>query len=286
MSGLSYILMILWGEWLGASQPSGKTVRETERQKTMELRGQRFLGKCICFLSATLLGGMFAFADEAATLSGKASVIDGDNLKVGVAPVRLHGIDAPETGQLCERPDLPSWRCDEAAANRLVELAEGRFTICSILEVDRYGRLIATCEVKGIQLGPTLVKEGLAWAFTKYSQDYVPFEQAARRSGLGIWQNGAEPQTPADYRADRWARAAAASPVKDAQSKAISPETESVSIMPLGRSTIREQRSTKPQGKNGFAMRPRLQVKGGALQGQGSCFQMALSAHSRRQHFV
>lgn len=157
---------------------------------------------------------MFAFADEVATLSGKATVVDGDNLRVGIALVRLHGIDAPETGQLCERPDLPSWHCDEAAVNRLVELAEGRFTICSLLELDPYGRLVATCEVSGIQLGPTLVKEGLAWAFTKYSQDYVPLELAARRSGLGIWRNGAEPQTPADYRADRWARAAAASPRK------------------------------------------------------------------------
>ena len=95
----------------------------------MASSGLRFLGGFIYFLSLTLFGSMFAFADEMATLSGKATVVDGDNLRVGIALVRLHGIDAPETGQLCERPDLPSWHCDEAAVNRLVELAEGRFTM-------------------------------------------------------------------------------------------------------------------------------------------------------------
>lgn len=68
--------------------------------------------------------------------------------------------------------------------------------------------------MNGTPLGPTLVKEGLAWAFTEYSKDYESLEQAARQSGVGIWMNGAEPQTPAAYRADRWARAAAASPRK------------------------------------------------------------------------
>lgn len=178
----------------------------------MASRGHRFLGDFISCLSATLVSTICAFADETATLSGKATVLDGDTLRIGVALVRLHGIDAPETGQLCERPNLPPLQCEEAATNRLVELVEGRLTICSLLESDPYGRLVATCEVSGIKLGPTLVKEGLAWAFTKYSQDYVSLELDARRFGLGVWQHGAEPQTPADYRADRWARAVAASP--------------------------------------------------------------------------
>jgi len=34
----------------------------------------------------------------------------------------------------------------------------------------------------------------------------------AREAGLGLWQNGVDPQTPWAYRANKWERAAAASP--------------------------------------------------------------------------
>ena len=36
-----------------------------------------------------------------AGISGKASVTDGDTLKVGPERIRLHGIDAPESAQCC-----------------------------------------------------------------------------------------------------------------------------------------------------------------------------------------
>ncbi len=52
--------------------------------------------------------------------------------------------------------------------------------------------------------------EGLAWAFVEYSGDYVAAEAEAKEAGQGIWQ--APTQTAWDYRADRWARAVAASP--------------------------------------------------------------------------
>jgi hypothetical protein len=44
----------------------------------------------------------------------------------------------------------------------------------------------------------------------RYSDVYVEQEARARNAGNGIWQ--AETQAPWDYRADRWERAAEASP--------------------------------------------------------------------------
>ena len=43
-------------------------------------------------------------------------------------------------------------------------------------------------------------------------EDHLSEEAAAQAAGLGIWRGGAKPTTPWEYRADRWERAAAASP--------------------------------------------------------------------------
>ena len=51
-----------------------------------------------------------------ADVTGTASVIDGDTIEVHGQRIRLHGIDAPESRQLC-RLDGKSWQCGEVAAN-------------------------------------------------------------------------------------------------------------------------------------------------------------------------
>ncbi len=55
-----------------------------------------------------------AFADVA----GVASVVDGDTIEVHGQRIRLHGIDAPESRQLCRREGEP-WQCGKDATNAL-----------------------------------------------------------------------------------------------------------------------------------------------------------------------
>jgi len=148
----------------------------------------------------------------AATVTGTAHVIDGDTIAIGAARIRLHGVDAPETGQRCELTDGRSWRCDEAATDALAAMTEGRQISCDVRDVDAYGRLVSVCHAGGLDVGQVLVEDGLAWAFVRYSEDYLSAETAAQAAGLGIWRGGARPTTPWDYRADRWERAAAESP--------------------------------------------------------------------------
>lgn len=137
-------------------------------------------------------------------------VIDGDTILLGPTPLRLHGIDAPEQGQRCNHPNGGTWPCGDLATRKLAELTEDRRAICTVLDHDRYGRVIARCEVDGADLGAAMMDAGLAWAFRQFSDDYVPYETRAAATGIGIWSWDNQP--PWAYRATRWERAAAEAP--------------------------------------------------------------------------
>ena len=59
---------------------------------------------------------------------------------------------------------------------------------CSLVDVDRYGRLIMRCLAGDTDIGEALVEQGLAMAYRRYSQDYVTAEQDAKQAERGIWQ--------------------------------------------------------------------------------------------------
>ena len=119
-------------------------------------------------------------------LEGIGRVIDGDTLDVGAVRVRLHGIDAFERNQMCDRPSGP-WACGAAATRSLKARAEGRRLICQVLDTDRYGRKVSRCERDGVDVGRALVAEGLALAYRRYSRDYIDEELAAEARGAGAW---------------------------------------------------------------------------------------------------
>lgn len=134
--------------------------------------------------------------------TGIARVIDGDTLDVGTTRVRLEGIDAPESAQSCHRQVIGNWACGQAATNFLRSLVEGRAIECQNRGPDKYGRTLAICFLGEQDINAALVREGLAWAFVRYSTTYVALEQEARAAGRGIW---ATENTPAwDYRRKAW----------------------------------------------------------------------------------
>jgi endonuclease YncB( thermonuclease family) len=98
-----------------------------------------------------------------ADVTGQASVIDGDTLEIHGQRIRLHGIDAPESGQLCHIGGK-RWRCGKVAANVLAGLISRRRVTCQERDRDRCGRVVAVCRVQGENLGAWLVGNGLASA--------------------------------------------------------------------------------------------------------------------------
>jgi endonuclease YncB( thermonuclease family) len=110
------------------------------------------------------------------------TVTDGDTIKLGGTIYRLWGIDAPEGRQAC----ADGWPAGRMATTRLQALTSGRNVVCEERDRDRYGRVVAICRVSGEDLGAIMVREGLAWAFVRYSKDYVGQEGRAKADRLGV----------------------------------------------------------------------------------------------------
>src|SRR6476661_9535832 len=91
-----------------------------------------------------LLSGS-ALADD---FVGQASVVDGDTLEIHGTRIRLWGVDAPESSQLCRGEDSLQYRCGAKAANDL-DAFIARRPSCLPISLDRYGRTVATCSVGG-----------------------------------------------------------------------------------------------------------------------------------------
>jgi endonuclease YncB( thermonuclease family) len=151
----------------------------------------------------SVLAGLFLYAQSptqsapSLDLAGGASVIDGDTLEIRGRRVRLHGIDAPESDQLCSL-DGGRYRCGQKAAFALTGLIGRRTVSCARRDTDRYGRAVAVCSAGGQDLGGWMVRHGHALAYRRYSRDYVDAEEAAAAEKLGIWAGAFE--APWDWR--------------------------------------------------------------------------------------
>ena len=146
------------------------------------------------------LGIAMSFPSLAAQeiIAGRASVLDGDTIEIRGERIRLFGIDAPESGQMCANANGQSYRCGQKAALVLdARIGEGVVT-CERKDTDRYGRIVALCRVYGEDLGAWMVGLGWALAYRAYGTRYVPAEELARSRSLGMWAGRFTP--PSEWR--------------------------------------------------------------------------------------
>ncbi len=129
---------------------------------------------------------MLASPAAAVTLSGQARVVDGDTMVIAGEKLRLHGIDAPELDQPCGLNGA-EWRCGIWARDELAARVDGHEVTCEARERDRYERLLVTCRIGQADLAQDLVRDGVAFAYRRYSTAYVPDEAKAKREGRGLW---------------------------------------------------------------------------------------------------
>lgn len=108
-------------------------------------------------------------------------VIDGDTIDSYGTRWRLWGIDAPES-----RHCHDGWPAGVEATHYLERLMAREPVSCEDRGHDRYRRTIGLCKAGGQDLGAAMVRAGMAWAFTRYSSDYIGQEKAAIGARLGV----------------------------------------------------------------------------------------------------
>ncbi|AWV15129.1 thermonuclease family protein [Methylobacterium sp. 092160098-2] len=140
-------------------------------------------------------------AAAAGTISGPATVIDGDTIEVQGTRIHLYGIDAPETAQSCESAKGLEYRCGREAAQALRARIDGGVVTCERREGAVAGRVTGICHVHGEDLSAWMVGQGLALASRHVTPTYVRHEGHAWATRRGIWAGTFE--KPADWRQDR-----------------------------------------------------------------------------------
>ena len=123
----------------------------------------------------------------AADITGSAKVRDGDQVVIGNTRIRLGGIDAPSSDQLCLNNKGERWTCGAAARDELIRHTGNKPWTCHVRSTDRRGRTVARCEVDGEDIQKWLVKNGWALAYVRFSKDYEADEKAAREAKAGMW---------------------------------------------------------------------------------------------------
>lgn len=122
-------------------------------------------------------------------LQGKVvRVIDGDTIVILTESnreitIRLKSIDCPERNQ----------PFGKKAKDFVLDQVAGKEVTIINTSLDRYRRTIGFVLYESKNLSKELLKQGLAWHYTKYSsdQELQQLEDRARLNNLGLWSNKA-----------------------------------------------------------------------------------------------
>jgi micrococcal nuclease len=134
-------------------------------------------------------------------------VTDGDTITVVTdgqkVTIRLVGIDAPEKSHGKHQPGQPF---SQTSTKHLASLVLNKPVDIVSYGTDRYGRTLGVVYVEGKNVNLEMVRTGLAEVYRGRPAkgfDNVPYqeaEDAARRTGAGMWSLGDKYISPKEWR--------------------------------------------------------------------------------------
>ena len=149
-------------------------------------------------------------ATSAGSLSGRATALSGDSLRIDGELVRLSGIEAPAPAHPCLKANGRRWSCGATATSALQRLVRGRIVSCDVSGVDDAGRKLASCRMGETDIAGELVRGGHVFAGDGMFASYANDEDSARTARTGLWQG--ETVRPKEWRERAWEEAKRTAP--------------------------------------------------------------------------
>lgn len=143
-----------------------------------------------------LLASSLALAQQ--TITGRASVIDGDTIEIRGQRIRLAGIDTPESAQLCYNSKGQMFRCGALVANNLSSWLGQRTVTCRTTGESNRERLIANCMVGGVDVAGWLASQGYGFIDPRFATNHRARVEQARSRRVNLWAGRF--QLPWEYR--------------------------------------------------------------------------------------
>nr|DAJ36757.1 MAG TPA: nuclease-like protein [Caudoviricetes sp.] len=142
------------------------------------------------FVYMFLLFMSISFADPIKIIK----IYDGDTITALTSQkekikIRLYGIDAPELKQ----------PFGKASKRHLIDLISNKSLNINEKGKDKYGRTLAVLYNGDQDINAQMVIDGYAWAYDKFSKDYVAFQQNAQALKKGLWIDK-DVVRPSDFR--------------------------------------------------------------------------------------
>jgi endonuclease YncB( thermonuclease family) len=181
--------------------------------------------RIVCALFCSVFAAQSAAARDMVAVP---EIVDADTIYAGAVKIRLAGLDAPETDQVCIDSQGRSWPCGLEARKRLQSFSGGRTWLCRLTGEVTYDRQVGSCTIDGEDVGRWLVREGWALAFKRYSQMYVRDEIFARKRQKGLWSGAFVAPWDWRHRSHETLVLGAFFVQNDAQRKLIAPELASM----------------------------------------------------------
>ncbi|HMS44222.1 MAG TPA: thermonuclease family protein [Alphaproteobacteria bacterium] len=139
-----------------------------------------FLNYLVTFF-CLILAQPIAIGQE--VISGQASIIDGDTIRIDNIKIRLLGIDAPDKGK-----DPQSVFYTDSKNALSVFIGQHKIS-CQPTGDKSYDRIVAKCFMGKTDLAAYMVLNGWAVDWPKFSKgDYADEMLKAQQQKLGVWQ--------------------------------------------------------------------------------------------------